>query len=232
MPAQSPFTVLVPVKPPALGKSRLAAMPDETRIALATAFAQDTITAALSASRVAEVMVVTDDFRFAALALIAIHQHGIPDVFPEKVLLEEILGGDPDDRQSLIRLLVHANEFDIEGLIASAAGTPNELKENVVKPELIREIVEAYAREQGLWHDEHSEEPTYSETLELDLSEVVPSLAGPKRPQDRVPLNRAKDMFRDALTNYVWALGLGGADDALYRSKAEGRNRVVVDVSS
>ena len=49
-------------------------------------------------------------------------------------------------------------------------------------------LVEAYAREQGLFHDEHSEQPTYSDVLELDLGEVVPSLAGPKRPQDRVPL--------------------------------------------
>ena len=44
------------------------------------------------------------------------------------------------------------------------------------------ELVEAYAREQGLWHDEDSEEPTYSETLELDLGDVVPSLAGPQAP--------------------------------------------------
>ncbi len=65
------------------------------------------------------------------------------------------------------------------------------------------ELVEAYTREQGMWHDEDSEEPTYSETLELDLGEVVPSLAGPKRPQDRVPLTDSKEMFREALTNYV-----------------------------
>ena len=58
------------------------------------------------------------------------------------------------------------------------------------------ELVEAYAREQGLWHDADSEEPTYSETLELDLGEVVPSLAGPKRPQDRVSLTEAKAAFR------------------------------------
>src|SRR3954462_13905173 len=58
------------------------------------------------------------------------------------------------------------------------------------------ELVEAYAREQGLWHDESSEEPTYSETLELDLSDVVPSLAGPKRPQDRVALTESKASFR------------------------------------
>src|SRR5665811_1932792 len=48
------------------------------------------------------------------------------------------------------------------------------------------ELVEAYAKEQGLWHDEDSEEPTYTDELELDLSTVVPSIAGPKRPQDRV----------------------------------------------
>ena len=62
------FAVLVPVKPPALGKSRLAGLPDEQRTALATAFARDTVAAALAASRVAEVMVVTDDAAFAALA--------------------------------------------------------------------------------------------------------------------------------------------------------------------
>src|ERR1700750_147115 len=54
------------------------------------------------------------------------------------------------------------------------------------------ELVEPYAREQGMWHDENSDEPTYSETLELDLAEVVPSLAGPKRPQDRVSLTESK----------------------------------------
>ena len=51
------------------------------------------------------------------------------------------------------------------------------------------QLVEAYAKEQGLWHDP-SAEPRFSETLELDLATVVPSLAGPKRPQDRVPLDR------------------------------------------
>jgi aconitate hydratase len=63
-------------------------------------------------------------------------------------------------------------------------------------------LVEAYAKRQGLWHDPASE-PSYSERLELDLSTIVPSLAGPKRPQDRVPLDRAKDMFREVLGNYV-----------------------------
>ena len=63
-------------------------------------------------------------------------------------------------------------------------------------------LVEAYAKEQGLWHDP-AREPVFSETLELDLSTVVPSLAGPKRPQDRVPLDRAKEMFRTALRDYA-----------------------------
>ncbi|HEV7961561.1 MAG TPA: aconitate hydratase AcnA [Actinoplanes sp.] len=63
-------------------------------------------------------------------------------------------------------------------------------------------LVEEYAKRQGLWHDP-SREPDYSERLELDLGTIVPSLAGPKRPQDRVPLNRAKEMFRDVLGNYV-----------------------------
>ncbi|MDP9792169.1 aconitate hydratase [Catenuloplanes nepalensis] len=73
-------------------------------------------------------------------------------------------------------------------------------------------LVEAYAKEQGLWLDPAAE-PDYSEKLELDLSTIVPSLAGPKRPQDRVPLNAAKQMFRDALGNYVQGID-GPADEA------------------
>jgi aconitate hydratase len=61
------------------------------------------------------------------------------------------------------------------------------------------ELVDAYAREQGLFHDESSEDPTFSDTLELDLGEVVPSIAGPKRPQDRVPLASAKGAFIEAM---------------------------------
>src|SRR4051812_26315724 len=61
------------------------------------------------------------------------------------------------------------------------------------------QLVEAYAKEQGMWHDENSEEPTYSDTLELDLGDVEPSLAGPKRPQDRVALVEAQPEFREAL---------------------------------
>jgi aconitate hydratase len=69
-------------------------------------------------------------------------------------------------------------------------------------PDLI-ELVEAYAKAQGMWHDETSEEPTYSETIELDLADVVPSIAGPTRPQDRVSLTDAKGAFRQALEGYL-----------------------------
>jgi aconitate hydratase len=71
------------------------------------------------------------------------------------------------------------------------------------RPKELIELTEAYAREQGLWHDADSEDPTFSDTLELDLGEVEPSLAGPKRPQDRVPLHDAKDRFRAALGDLI-----------------------------
>jgi aconitate hydratase len=63
-------------------------------------------------------------------------------------------------------------------------------------------LVEAYAKEQGLWHDPAAE-PRYSEKLELDLSTVVPSIAGPKRPQDRVALTDAKESFAGHLPTYT-----------------------------
>ncbi len=66
------------------------------------------------------------------------------------------------------------------------------------------ELVEAYARRQGLWHDP-SVEAEYSEYLELDLSTVVPSIAGPKRPQDRIELTDAKKNFRKVLPAYAKA---------------------------
>ncbi|MFF4345106.1 aconitate hydratase AcnA [Kitasatospora sp. NPDC001540] len=68
-------------------------------------------------------------------------------------------------------------------------------------------LVEAYAKEQGLWHDP-SVEPVYSEYLELDVSTVVPSISGPKRPQDRVVLAEAAERFRTAVRDYV------GVDEA------------------
>src|SRR4051795_6669332 len=60
-------------------------------------------------------------------------------------------------------------------------------------------LVEAYYKEQGLFHDEDSEDPTFSDLLKLDLGDVEPSIAGPKRPQDRVPLSTAAEQFKKAL---------------------------------
>ncbi|MDD7925645.1 aconitate hydratase [Actinomycetospora chibensis] len=74
-------------------------------------------------------------------------------------------------------------------------------------------LVEAYCKEQGLWHDPNHE-PDYSETLSLDLSTIVPSIAGPKRPQDRIALDAAKESFRAALPDYV-------DDDGAARSQSE-----------
>jgi len=65
-------------------------------------------------------------------------------------------------------------------------------------------LVEKYAKEQGLWHDP-SREAQYSEYLELDLSTVVPSIAGPKRPQDRILLSEAKGQFEKDILNYASA---------------------------
>jgi aconitate hydratase len=64
-------------------------------------------------------------------------------------------------------------------------------------------LVEAYAKEQGLWHDEESEQPTFSDTAALDLATVEPSLAGPRRPQDRVSLSGAREAFHDALSEHL-----------------------------
>jgi aconitate hydratase len=63
-------------------------------------------------------------------------------------------------------------------------------------------LVEAYAKTQGMWHDP-AHEPAYSEYLELNLADVVPSIAGPKRPQDRIALSDAKSAFRKDIHNYV-----------------------------
>ncbi|GGK38661.1 aconitate hydratase AcnA [Nocardia camponoti] len=74
-------------------------------------------------------------------------------------------------------------------------------------------LVEAYAKEQGMWHDA-DKEPAYSEYLELDLGTVVPSIAGPKRPQDRILLSDSKNAFRSDIVNYVGEGELTALDEA------------------
>ncbi len=99
-------------------------------------------------------------------------------------------------------------------------------------------LVEAYAKEQGLWHEPGTTpDARYSEELVLDLGTVVPSLAGPKRPQDRVSLTDAKTAFREALGAYVSAPSLdNGLGDTFpasdpVASPAEGRPSAPVQVT-
>ena len=83
------------------------------------------------------------------------------------------------------------------------------------------ELVDAYTREQGLFHEPEHADATYSDTLELDLGEVVPSIAGPKRPQDRIPLSNAKPAFLEAMQEWDPEAGaqLGnGRDEAMKES--------------
>ena len=76
------------------------------------------------------------------------------------------------------------------------------------RPEERVQLVEAYCKENLLWHDE-TVEPQYSQVVELDLDSVEPSLAGPRRPQDRVPLTGAKDSFLDSLQSFGGGYGNG-----------------------
>jgi aconitate hydratase len=88
------------------------------------------------------------------------------------------------------------------------------------RPEEQVALVEAYAKEQGMWHDP-SRELRFSEHLELDLSTVVPSISGPKRPQDRIELSDSKEQFRKDIHNYA-------EDDA----RGVGRPSTSVDVET
>src|SRR5881394_3332631 len=68
-------------------------------------------------------------------------------------------------------------------------------------------LVEAYTKEQGLFRTDATPDPMFTDTIELDLGTVEPSLAGPKRPQDRVPLSKSKAMYREALDADLAKLG-------------------------
>ena len=101
-------------------------------------------------------------------------------------------------------------------------------------------LVEAYCREQGLFHDEKTPQAEYSELLTLDLATVEPSLAGPKRPQDRVPLSLAKQSFQDALPSLIKPKAAAAAtapaginainEKQVVRWEAEGGNPTAVGV--
>ena len=84
------------------------------------------------------------------------------------------------------------------GFFPIDAETLNYLRLSGRDPEHVK-LVEAYAKAQGLFRTTSTHDPKFSDTLELDLSTVEPSLAGPRRPQDRVPLGKSKQMFHEAL---------------------------------
>lgn len=108
--------------------------------------------------------------------------------------------------------------FPIDGVTLDYLRLTGRSQENI-------DLVEAYAKEQGMWHDP-SRELRFSEFLELDLSTVVPSIAGPKRPQDRIELSSAKEQFRKDIHNYVSdandAVGAGRPSKAVEVSKEDG----------
>jgi len=86
------------------------------------------------------------------------------------------------------------------------------------RSEALCRLVERYAKEQGIYRTDDTPDPLFTDTLELDLGSVEPSLAGPKRPQDRVPLTRMKESFRAALTAPTKDRGFGLNEDDLARS--------------
>jgi aconitate hydratase len=81
-------------------------------------------------------------------------------------------------------------------------------------------LVEAYTKEQGLFRTDATPDPMFTDTLELDLGIVEPSLAGPKRPQDRVPLSKSKAMYNDALQADLAKLGTPAAAEQLKKATA------------
>ncbi len=135
---------------------------------------------------------------------------------------EPAAGRPRDDRQHVARVRLHLRD------LPDRHETLRYL-EFTGRPTEQIELVEAYAREQGLWHDASSTEPAYSETIELDLGEVVPSIAGPKRPQDRISLSDAQPAFRAALKGLrarLRRLRRGvGRELPLQRSAGEHRTR-------
>ncbi len=92
------------------------------------------------------------------------------------------------------------------------------------RPDEVVERTEAYMRAQGLFREPGMPEPEYTDLLELDLASVVPSLAGPKRPQDRVALSDMKEVFEKALTAPVKERGYELSDEALHRESTFGTN--------
>ena len=94
---------------------------------------------------------------FAVLLSLSLHAQ------PPRLLITTDIGGDPDDQQSLVRLMVYSNEFDLEGIVTSASGTPGELKKAMVRPDLAEEIIRGYQEVYPnlLKHDANFPAPEY-----------------------------------------------------------------------
>ena len=111
------------------------------------------------------------------------------------------------------------------GFFPTDAESLNYLRRTGRSPEQVQ-LVERYAKEQGLFRTDETPDPSFTDTLALDLDDVVPSLAGPKRPQDRIALSDMKSAFYTSLTNPVGPQGFGLEGEALERTgtiKANGK---------
>jgi aconitate hydratase len=102
------------------------------------------------------------------------------------------------------------------GFFPTDAESLNYLRRTGRPPELV-ELVERYVKEQGFFRTDNTPDPEFTDTLALDLAEVVPSMAGPKRPQDRIALSQMKEAFRTALSHPIGPQGFGLNETALQR---------------
>ncbi|HXW00610.1 MAG TPA: aconitate hydratase AcnA [Anaerolineae bacterium] len=111
--------------------------------------------------------------------------------------------------------------------------TLNYLRRTGRSPQLV-ELVERYTKEQGLFRTDDTPAPTFTDTLSLDLGSVVPSMAGPKRPQDRVSLSNVKQSFQSALVNPIGPQGFGLEPAALQRKgnlKTDGQTGAPTEIT-
>jgi len=111
------------------------------------------------------------------------------------------------------------------GFFPVDAESLNYMRRTGRSPELV-DLVERYTKEQGLFRTDETPDPEFTDTLELDLGDVVPSLAGPKRPQDRIALDNMKETFHISLKNPIGPQGYGLQDGDMGRTgtvKANGK---------
>jgi aconitate hydratase len=99
------------------------------------------------------------------------------------------------------------------------------------RPDDLIDLTERYAKEQGLFRTDETPDPEFTQTLELDLSTVEPSLAGPKRPQDRVPLSQVGPTYKQMLTAPTGIKGMGLSEHDLQRHGKVSRNNAEEDIT-